>query len=135
MTVAGGCTGCTLDQVMMNTGTTDLHPGDVVALGALAGRHNHQRHDGCRRGCVRVRLQHRRGWCRGGNGAHPGDPNAQEGTVKRTGGRDETATSIKPGEYMTVVTEGTVNLVKVDAGAGAFMQATSSPPQARPGPP
>ena len=26
-TISGGCTGCALDQVMMNTGTADLHPG------------------------------------------------------------------------------------------------------------
>ena len=36
ITVTGGCTGCTADQVMMNTGATDLHPGDIVVLGATA---------------------------------------------------------------------------------------------------
>src|SRR5207244_3629654 len=45
-----------------------------------------------------------------------GDPSAPVGTAQHTGGRDDTATAIKPGEYMTVVTEGTYNLVKVDAG-------------------
>ena len=45
-----------------------------------------------------------------------GDMAAPDGTAQRTGGRDETATVIKPGALMTVVTEGTYNLVKVDAG-------------------
>ena len=45
-----------------------------------------------------------------------GDPSAPVGTAQHTGGRDDTATVIKPGEYMTVVTEGAYNLVKVDAG-------------------
>jgi hypothetical protein len=46
----------------------------------------------------------------------PGDPNAHAGTAERTGGRDDIATSIKPGDYMTVVTQGAYNMVKVDAG-------------------
>jgi hypothetical protein len=59
--------------------------------------------------------------------------------MQRTGGQDDTSTVIKPGEYMTVVTQGVYKLVKVDAGkdgiragdllttgstAGAAMKAT-----------
>jgi hypothetical protein len=46
----------------------------------------------------------------------PGDPNAPVGTSEHTGGLDNTAASIKPGDYMTVVAEGAYNMVKVDAG-------------------
>jgi hypothetical protein len=137
--ISGGCTGCALDQVMLNTGSTDLHPGDVVALGALAPEGTVI--DGNAVAGVSASSQAYSTGVVGVVGMRyvPGDPSAPAGTVQHTGGRDDTATSIKPGEYMTVVTEGTYNLVKVDAGkdgihagdllttsgtAGAAMKAT-----------
>jgi hypothetical protein len=116
MTVTGGCTGCTLSDIMMNTGTTDLHPGDVVALGTLAPEGtivndnavagvtlSAKAYDTGVVGVVDLRYI-------------PGDPNAPMGTMQRTGGRDDNTTVVRPGEYMTVVTQGTYKLVKVDAG-------------------
>jgi hypothetical protein len=116
LTVTGGCTGCTVDQVMLNTGTADLHPGDVVVLGAVAPRGATV--DGNTVGGVTASTQAYDTAVVGVVGFRyvPGDANAVAGTVARTGGRDEAATVVKPGDYMTVVTQGTVNLVKVDAG-------------------
>jgi hypothetical protein len=116
VTITGGCTGCALDAVMMNTGTADLHPGDVVALGALAPQGTMV--DGNAVGGVSASSQAYNTAVVGVVGMRyvPGDPSAPVGTAEHTGGRDNTATVIKPGEYMTVVTEGTYNLVKVDGG-------------------
>jgi hypothetical protein len=139
ITITGGCTGCALDEVMMNTGTTDLHPGDVVALGALAPEGttvngnpvagvstSSVAYDTGVVGVVGLRYT-------------PGDPNAPMGTMQRTGGRDDNSKVVKPGEYMTVITQGVYKLVKVDTGkdgihagdllttggsAGAAMKAT-----------
>ncbi len=131
-TITGGCTGCTLDEVMLNTGTTDLHPGDVASLGALAPEGAmfgdnpvagvttaHQTYDTALVGVVGFRYI-------------LGDPNAPVGTSQHTGSRDETATVIKPGEYMTVITHGTYKMVKVDAGkdgihAGDLLTTSGTP--------
>jgi hypothetical protein len=116
ITITGGCTGCTVGMVMMNTGTSDLHPGDVVAFGAAApagttvngnpvagASTSSQTYDTAVAGVVSARYV-------------PGDPNAPAGTAAHTGGPDDSATSIKPGDYMAVVTDGAYNMVKVDAG-------------------
>lgn len=120
ITVVGGCTGCTLDEVMLNTGTADLHPGDVVALGAAAP-------EGAKYGDTPVAgvEEASEAYSTGVVGVVSarylqGDNSAPAGSVLQSGGMDPKAASIKPGEYMTVVTQGTYKMVKVDAGKGAI---------------
>ncbi|MEO8285584.1 MAG: hypothetical protein ABI670_04055 [Chloroflexota bacterium] len=115
VTITGGCTGCTVDQIMLNTGATDLRPGDVVSLGAMAPDGTTV-HDNPVAGVTSASEAYSTSVV-GVVGTHyvPGDPSAPAGTSKQSGGSDS-ATVIKPGEYMTVITSGTYKMVKVDAG-------------------
>jgi hypothetical protein len=117
LTVGGSKSGYVVD-IMRNTGTTDLHPGEVVAasgvdagppvLGEIpvagitsaSGLYNPS--------VLGVADQL---WI-------PGDPTARQNTVARTGHYDAQVTVIHPGEYVGVVTLGAYKAVKVDPGTG-----------------
>jgi hypothetical protein len=105
---------------MQNSGTTDLHPGEVAAMTSaatgpaeiagtpLVGASTAQ---GAYSTAVAGVVYHR---------YVPGDPSAPEGTRQRTGYYDHAATAIKPGEYFGVVTSGTYSQIKVSAESGAI---------------
>lgn len=114
LTVTGPKTGYVTD-IVRNVSSTDLHPGEIVSIGAApAGlaqigdipvpgvQAASGAYDTGVLGVVDMR------WI-------PADPTAPVGTSARTGGYDPTATVIKPGDYMGVVTLGLYKTVKVDA--------------------
>ncbi len=116
--VAGNCTGCTLVVIMQNTGTTDLHQGEIAAMTSapsgpaeigntpLVGA---GRAEGAYSTAVAGVVYDR---------YITADPSAREGTRERTGYYDHAATAIKPGEYFGVVTSGAYKNVKVSAANG-----------------
>jgi hypothetical protein len=118
LVVGGGCTGCTLLTIMQNTGTTDLHPGQVASMSsavtgpAMVGDQPLVGVDiaqGAYNSAVVGVVAHR--WV-------PADPNAPVGTILNTGYYDYDATTIKPGEYMGVATTGAYKEVQVSAANG-----------------
>lgn len=117
LVVTGPKTGYVTDLVR-NTGSTDLHPGDVaVVTSAEAGPAQlrniplpgvaaaTEAYSSGVIGVVDMR------WI-------PADPTARIGTAARTGAYDAQATVIHPGEYMGVVTLGLYKGIKVDASGG-----------------
>ncbi len=117
LTVAGTIHGHFSDT-MRNTGSSDLHPGDIVVAGdsmggvspldskpvasaVVAGK----AYDSGVLGVVEQR------WV-------PGDPNAAMTAKARLGYFDPNTTVIHPGDYMSVVTLGTCQTVRVTASNG-----------------
>jgi hypothetical protein len=120
MQVTGGCTGCLISDIMLNTGEADLHIGDVAALGAVAPQGS-EVNGNVVAGVAPASEAYSTGVVGVVSARYmPGDPSGPEGTDVRSGSIDTAATAIKPGEYMTVVTQGTVQMVKVDVGNGAI---------------
>jgi hypothetical protein len=116
LTVYSGCGGCFLTGIMKNTGTTAVHPGEVVSMsGEASGEMVGDSPVGGAEaastaystGVVGVVAQR---WI-------PGDPDADADSKASTGYVEE-ATAIKPGEYMTVVSSGAYKSIKVDASNG-----------------
>ncbi len=115
LTVGGGCTGCTLLAIMQNTGSAELHPGEVASISSavagpamvgdqpLVGADLAQ---GAYNGAVAGVVAHK--WI-------PADANAPVGSVRNVGYYDYDATSIKPGEFMGVATTGAYKEVQVSA--------------------
>lgn len=113
--VGGDCTGCVLASIVQNTGTTDLHPGEIASMTSavnspaemssmpMVGVSSSQ---GAYSTAVMGVVAEK--W------VLP-DPNAPEGTRTRNGYSDASATVIRPGEYMTVATSGAFKTVKVSA--------------------
>jgi hypothetical protein len=131
LVVTGPKTGYITD-IVRNTGSMDLHPGDVVTAQTAAGEApqvgdipvpgvgaTQAAYDTGVIGVVDMR------WI-------PADPNAPAGTAARTGGYDAQATAIHPGEYMGIVTLGVYKAVRVDAGSAPIhvgdLLTTSSTP-------
>ncbi len=115
--VGGSKTGYVVD-IMRNTGSTDLHPGEVAVAGtddsstAILGNipvasvaQSSKPYDAGVLGVVDQR------WI-------PGDPSAPIGSKSSSGYYDLHTTVIHPGEYMSVVTLGAYHGVKVDASNG-----------------
>lgn len=111
--VGGNCTGCVLASIMQNTGTSDIHPGEVASMSAAVNSPD------AMNGVPMVGVDRAQGAY---STAVVGvvaekwmlpDPNAQEGTRERNGYSDASATVIRPGEYMTVATSGAFKTVNV----------------------
>jgi hypothetical protein len=118
--VTGGCTGCALNQVMVNTSGTDLHAGDVVVLDASAPAEAEV--NGTPAAGVEAAAQAYSSGVVGvvTGGYTLGDASAAEGSAARSGGPNEGVKTIAPGQYMTVATEGVIKMVKADATSGAI---------------
>lgn len=130
LTVQSGCTGCFLTEIMQNTGTSAIHPGEVASMsGAAMGESmgdspvggveaSGTAYDTAVMGVVAQK------WV-------PADPNAAPGSKASTGYVSD-ATVIQPGEYMTVVSSGAYKTLKVDASNGPIhagdLLTTSSTP-------
>jgi hypothetical protein len=117
LTVTGAKVGYVVD-IMRNSGTTDLLPGSVVAMTAVAeapllGTIPMPSVDAAARAYnpAVVGIVDQR-WI-------PADPTAPEGS-QASAGRYEPAAAIRPGEYMGVVTLGAYQAVRVDATGGAI---------------
>jgi hypothetical protein len=115
--VDGTCTGCGQSDVMLNSGASDLHPGDVVAMtGGAAGPA--QVGDMPAVAVASADAPYSTGvvgvvsmrWV-------PADPSA-EPTSKAAAGHAEEAGAIKPGEYVVVITQGAYPSMRVDASNG-----------------
>jgi hypothetical protein len=116
--VGGNCTGCVMVMPTQNTGTSDLHLGEVASMvsaptgPAMIGNKpiaGVARSQGSYSTSVIGVVTYR--W-------NPPDSSAPEGTRMRTGYYDRDATTIKPGEYMGVVTSGAHERIKVSAAGG-----------------
>jgi hypothetical protein len=116
LVVQSGCTGCFLTGIMKNTGASAVHPGEVVSMsgeatGEMVGDSPvggaEAASTAYSTGVVGVVAQR---WI-------PADPNAAADSKAGTGYVEE-ATTIKPGEYMTVVSSGAYKSIKVDASNG-----------------
>ncbi|HET9494756.1 MAG TPA: S-layer homology domain-containing protein, partial [Chloroflexia bacterium] len=115
--VTGGCTGCALNQIMVNTSDADLHVGDVVVLEAGAAAAAEV--NGTPAAGVEAAAEAYNSGVVGvvTGGYTLGDESAAEGSAARSGGPNESVKTIAPGRYMTVATEGVVKMVKADATA------------------
>ena len=116
--VAGNCTGCALVTLMQNSGTTDLHLGEVAAMTAAVDAPSllgdqpmvgADRAQGAYSTAVVGVVYYK--WV-------PGNPAAPAGTRQNTGYYDRAATAIRPGEYFGVVTSGAYKEIKVSAANG-----------------
>jgi hypothetical protein len=118
--VTGGCTGCALNQVMLNSSAADLHVGDVVVLDASAPAAADV--NGTPAAGVEAAAQAYSTGVVGvvTGGYTVGDASAPEGSALRSGGPSESVKTIAPGQYMTVLTEGAVKMVKADASAASI---------------
>lgn len=116
--IVEGSKGGYVVDIMRNTGSTDLHPGEVVAAAGMVAATaqlgeipvasvamSGKAYDSGVLGVVDQK------WI-------PGDPNAAMAAKARSGYYDTEATVIRPGEYMSVVTLGAYKAVKVDASNG-----------------
>lgn len=117
LTVTGAKTGYVVD-IMRNTGTTDLHTGDIAVLSSTAA-------GPAQLGDIPVPNVQAAGEAYGTGVVGvvdmrwvPADPSAPGDSRASTGYYDAQATVIKPGEYMGVVTLGSYKGVKVDATYG-----------------
>ena len=116
--ITGGCTGCALNQIMVNTSGSELHVGDVVVLDAGAAAAAEV--NGTPAAGVEVAAEAYNSGVVGvvTGGYTLGDASAPEGSAARSGGPNESVKVVAPGAYMTVATEGVVKMVKADATAG-----------------